>query len=242
MINFATRKNTLNSTMASNDKNPQEEATGIENLNSHLTSAGEKIANNKKIIYWAVGIIAIIGAGLSAYFFLYRNPALNKSYEAYNQVELDAMGNDSIAAAKYMDVAKKYGNSYGGNLAYFDAGMAYYRQGKYKEALAALNEFSSEDEVLDANAAILRGDCNVNLNKYPEAIKCFEEAISRAKDNIEIAPRALLKEANVYSAQKKYADALKCYETIKTQYPEFKIGNGLTIDAYIEREKARLGK
>ena len=76
--------------MASNDKNPQEEANGIENLNSHLTSAGEKLANNKKIIYWAVGIIVLIGAFLAAYFFIYRNPKLNKSYEAYNQVELDA--------------------------------------------------------------------------------------------------------------------------------------------------------
>lgn len=228
--------------MASNDKNPQEEANGIENLNSHLTSAGEKLANNKKIIYWAVGIIVLIGAFLAAYFFIYRNPKLNKSYEAYNQVELDAMGNDSIAAVKYMEVAKKYGNSYGGNLAYFDAGMALYRQGKYKEALAALEKFSSKDELLDANAAILRGDCNVNLNKYPESIKCFEEAIGIAKNNSEIAPRALLKEANVYDAQKKYADALKCYETIKTQYPEFSLGNGMTIDAYIEREKARLGQ
>lgn len=228
--------------MASNDTNPQEEANGIENLNSHLTSAGEKLANNKKIIYWAVGIIVLIGVFLGAYFFIYRNPKLNKSYEAYNQVELDAMGNDSIAAAKYMEVAKKYGSSYGGNLAYLDAGTAYYRQGKYKEALAALEKFSSKDELLDANAMILRGDCNVNLNKYPEALKCYEEAISRAKKNSQIAPRALLKEANIYDAQKKYDEALKCYETIKTQYPEFQLGSGMTIDAYIEREKARIGK
>ena len=45
--------------MASNDKNPQEEENRIESLNSHLTSAGEKLADNKKIIYWAVGAVAV---------------------------------------------------------------------------------------------------------------------------------------------------------------------------------------
>lgn len=48
--------------MASNDKNPQEEENRIESLNSHLTSAGEKLADNKKIIYWAVGAVVAIGA------------------------------------------------------------------------------------------------------------------------------------------------------------------------------------
>lgn len=224
------------------DKNPQEETNSIENLNSHLTSAGEKIANNKKIIYWSVGIVVAVGAFLAGYFFIYRNPHLNKSFEAYNQVELDTQGNDSLAAVKYVEVAKKYGNSDGGNLARLSAGEAFYNQGKYKEALENLKEFSCDDPVLEANATILEGDCYVNLNKYAEALKCYEEATGIAKGNPQIVPRALLKKANIYDAQKKYADALKCYETIKTEYPEFKLGSGITVDAYIEREKARLGK
>ncbi len=224
------------------DNKSNEELNGIENLDSHLKSASEKIADNKKIIYWCVGIVVVIGAFLAGYFFIYRNPQLNKSFEAYNQVELDAMGNDSIAAAKYRDVAKKYGSTDAGKLALLSAGEAYYNQGKYKEALESLKDFSCDDPILDANATILEGDCYVNLKKYPEALKCFQKAVSRAKGNPQIAPRALLKEAVIYDAQKKYADALKCYETIKTEYPEFQLGNGILIDAYIEREKARLGK
>ena len=69
-----------------------------------------------------------------------------------------------------------------------------------------------------------------------------DEAISRADRNPQIVPRVLLKKANIYDAQKKYADALKCYETLKTEYPEFRLGSGMSVDAYIEREKARLGK
>ncbi len=179
---------------------------------------------------------------IAGYIFLYKNPHQSKSYEAYNQVEMDTQGNDSLAAVKYLEVAKKYGSSDGGNLASLSAGEAFYNQGKYKEALASLEKFSCDDPILDANATVLEGDCYVNLNKYPEALKCYDEAISRADRNPQIVPRVLLKKANIYDAQKKYADALKCYETLKTEYPEFRLGSGMSVDAYIEREKARLGK
>ena len=227
---------------SNNENNPQEEIRGIENLDAQLTSAGNKLADNKKIIYWATGAVVIIGALLAGYFFLYRNPNINKSFEAYNQVEIDAAGNDSVAAVKYLDVAKKYSGTDAGKLAGLNAAEVLYNQGKYKEAIKALDGFSSGDAVLEANATILKGDCYVNTNNYAEALKCFDQAISIADRNPQIVPRVLLKEANIYDAQKKYADALKCYEQIKTEYPECRLGGGLTIDAYIEREKARIGK
>lgn len=43
-------------------------------------------------------------------------------------------------------------------------------------------------------------------------------------------------------SRKKYDKALECYESISKDYPTFEPGNGTTIKAYIEREKARLGK
>ena len=60
--------------------------------------------------------------------------------------------------------------------------------------------------------------------------------------NEQIVPRVLLKEANIYDEQKKYDKALECYEKITKEYPAFQPGNGATIEAYAEREKARLGK
>ena len=61
-----------------------------------------------------------------------------------------------------------------------------------------------------------------------------------ADGNPQIAPGILMKEANIYEAQKKYAQALEVYEQIKKDYPEFHYGMGM--DAYIARAKARLGK
>ena len=88
----------------------------------------------------------------------------------------------------------------------------------------------------------LQGDCYVNLKQYDKALSCFDKAVKKADGNPQIAPRVLLKEANVYDAQKKYADALKCYERIASDFPTFQLGNGMTVEAYIAREKARLGK
>ncbi|MBD5224240.1 MAG: tetratricopeptide repeat protein [Bacteroidales bacterium] len=223
------------------NKNEVEE-NAIDKLNSNLSNASERIANNKKIIFWVVGGIAIAAAFVLSYFFIYRNPKLNKAFEAYSQVESKAMGNDSIAATEYKKVADSYSGTDAGELAALSAAEAYYNLGKYKEAAACLEGFSTSEPVLGANALVLTGDCYVNLKQYDKALDYFKKALNKADKNPQIAPRVLLKEANVYDEQKKYDKALECYEQIKADYPQFEVGNGLGIDAYIAREKARLGK
>ena len=202
------------------NKNEVEEQNAIDKLNTNLSEASEKIAENKKVIFWVIGGLAVVAAFVLSYFFIYRNPHLNKAFEAYNQVEIQAQGNDSVAAAEYKKVADKYGNTDAGNL----------------------EKFSTSEPVLAANALALTGDCYVNLKKYDKAIEYFEKAIKKADRNPQIAPRVLLKEANVYDEQKKYDKALGCYQQIKDLYPAFQTGNGMSIDAYIARENARLGK
>lgn len=223
-------------------KNDVENQNAIDRLNDNLSAASEKVAANKKVIFWIVGIIAICAAFTLSYLFIYRNPRLNKAYEAYNEVEIKAMGNDSIAAAEYSKVADSYSGNDAGKLAALSAAESYYNLGKYKEAAAQLEDFSSSEPVLEANAEVLCGDCYVNLKNYDKALDCYKKALSKADGNPQIAVRVLLKEANIYDAQKKYDKALECYETIKKDFPEFRPGNGVGIDAYIEREKARLGK
>lgn len=224
------------------DKKQIEEENAIEKLNDNLTSASQKIAENKKVIFWVLGGIAIVAAFVLSYFFIYRNPHLNKAFEAYNQVEIAAMGNDSVAAAGYKKVADDYSGTDAGKLAALSAAETYYNQGKYKEAVAYLDKFSSSEPVLEANAIVLKGDCYVNLKQYDKALEAYGKALKAANKNPQIAVRVLLKEANIYDAQKKYADALKCYETIKAEYPSYELGNGVSVDAYIARENARLGK
>jgi tetratricopeptide (TPR) repeat protein len=217
-----------------------EETTSIDNLNEHLTSAGRFVEQKRKQIYAIIAVILIIGIGVVAYLMLYRQPKENKSYEEYANVEIKAMGNDSIALAEYMRVADKYSGNGGGNLAALSAGEALYAKGKYQEAVKYLDKFSTSESVLQANVYRLMGDCYVNLKKYQDALNYFDKAISCANGNPEITPVVLMKKAAVYDAQKQYDKAWECYETIQSENPDFTFG--LSIDAYIERERARAGK
>lgn len=227
--------------MASQNQNHQDE-TAIDKVHSHLTDAGTKIANNTKYIYWAIGAIVVVAAFVLGYLFFFQKPKMEKSFEAYNRVQTTSFGNDSIAAAQYKEVADKFKGETAGKLAALSAAESFYNEGKYAEAAEYLKRFSSKDAVLEANALVLLGDCYVNMNKYDEALDAFQKAIRKCDGNPQIAPRVLLKEANIFDAQKKYDKALECYETIKKDFPQFQLGNGVGIDAYIAREKARLEK
>ncbi len=225
--------------MASSNQTP-EQPDQLENINNRLTNLGRNIETNKKAMGIAMGAILVVACLTFAWLYLYKVPKNNKAMEAYNKVELTAMGNDSTTAAMYKKVADEYGGTNAGKLAALSAAETLYNSGKYEEAAKYLKDFSTGDKVLAANAQVLLGDCYVNLKKYDEAISAFKYAEKKADKNPQIAPRALLKMAVVYDEQKKYGDALKCYETIKKDYPQFTLGNGLSIDSYIEREKARL--
>lgn len=225
--------------MAHNDKHQEENA--IDKMNSHLTDAGTKIADNKKIILIALGVILVVAAFVLSYLFIYKNPHMEAAFEAYNGVETQAY-NDSVAGEQYMEVADRYKGDSAGKLAALSAGEALYNQGKYAEAADYLKRFSSKDGVLEANALVLTGDCYVNLENYDEALNYYQKAVRKADNNPQIVPRVLLKMANVYDAQANYGKALECYQQIKNNYPEFKLGNGMEMDAYIAREIARMGE
>ena len=227
--------------MATNN-NQQEEQNTIEVLDENLSNMGRRVETNKKAIYVAFGGILLIAALTFGYIYLIRNPKVEKAYDAYNQVEITAMNNDSVSAAEYKKVADQYSSTDAGKLAALSAAEAFYNTGDYKQAAAMLEKFSTKDKVLGANATTLLGDCYVNLKNYDKAIETFNKAIKECDGNPQIAPRVLLKEAVVFDAQKKYDKALECYESIKKNYPEFTLGGGVTLDSYIEREKARLGK
>lgn len=226
--------------MASHNHNKTQEETAVDKMHSHLTSAGTKIANNKKIIYIGLAILGIVAAFTMSYLFIYKNPHVTKAFEEYNNVSVTATS-DSIAIEQYKAVADKYSGDTAGKLAALSAGEVLYNEGRYEEAAEYLKKFSSNDALLESNAMVLTGDCYVNLENYDLALEWYQKAIRKAGGNPQIVPRVLLKEANIYDALAKYDKALQCYETIKDNYPEFQFGNGVGIEAYIARENARLG-
>lgn len=220
----------------------QQDQNAIDNLNESLTSVSERVAKNKKVLYWTLGLLIAIGACWCAWLWFYQTPRVNNSVAAYDKAMSAAMGGDSIAAAEFAKVADKYSGTDAGNIAAMQAAQAYYRLGKYQETVKYLEKFSTKEEVLGAQSYVLLGDAYVNLKKYDDALSAFNTAIKKAAGNEQIVPMVLWKEANIYDAQKKYQEALNCFEQVKASFPNYTYGNGLTPDAYIAREKARLGK
>lgn len=166
--------------------------------------------------------------------------------------------NDNLLA-EYEKIIKSEGNKPGGNQARIAAAEMYYDKGEYKKTIEYLDKVKVKEPMLKGQLLILKGDSYVNLNNLGEAMKCYDECLKESKDYPMVSVRALLKKALVFDAQQKYGDALAVYKQIKKDYPremeELSLqsvnsenpnmpdfDNAFTIDAFIAREEARLGK
>lgn len=152
----------------------------------------------------------------------------------------DAAQNDSIALSLYEKAADAGYKS--GNRAAAQAAVILYSQGKYQEAINYLDDASLDDNIASAGVEALKGDCYVNLDNYDKALSCYKKAISEADENPEIVPFILVKMANIYRAQQKYADEAKAYETIIKEYPAYTASTRIDIKKYYERAKAMAAK
>ena len=189
-------------------------------------------ANKNTLVGVSVALVVIIAAVLV--WLLVAQSGSRKADELIARA--DAAQNDSIALTLYADAAKAGYKS--GNRAKAEMGIRLYREGKYEEALKYLDDASLDDEIAAAGVYTLQGDCHVNLDQYDQALKCYGKAISKADKNPEIVPFVLIKEANIYRAQGKFADEAKAYKTIIDDYPTYVATTRVDIKKYYERALA----
>lgn len=225
-----------------NNKPQEETRTSIDEVNDTLTGLGSKVQNNPKIIVWSCAGVAVIVAAILIYVYAIRQPGQEAANQALGQADIELlMGNDSIALAKYQQVAANHGYD-AGNLANLNAAILLYKDKKYEEAIKHLNSYSSSENIIGASAKSLEGDCYVNLNKYPEAIECFKKAVKISDNNPHYTPAFLLKEATVYREMKDYSAEAAIYEQIMKDYPNYGSEIGLDIQKYLERAKDAAAK
>lgn len=250
----------------SNNKNTPEEKTKIDELNERLTKAGTKIAEHKKKYGWIIVAVLVVASIVCAILFWWIPMNNSVSSKLYAKAEQNAQraamkennaNTDSVLNAKllaeYEKLIASEGGKTGGNLARISAAEIYYDNGEFQKTIDYLAAAKIKEPVLKAQCLILTGDSYVGLNKLGDALKCYDDAVKDAKDYPMVVVRALLKKALVLDEQKKYADALAVYKQIKKDYPmemeelsayssQFGPESAFSIDAYIAREEARLGK
>lgn len=213
----------------------------LEKVNEALTSSEKFIEKHQKtIITVVIAIVVIVSAVLAVrHFYLIPREekaqvAMYRAVLAFEQDSLDLALNGNADFDGFLFVIDQYGSTQAGNLACAYAGLVYYEKGEYENALEYLSKFSAGDAVVSPAIVASIGNCYANLEKYAEAVKCFEKA-AQATDNDAFSPIYLMKAAAVYEKMGQKADALKLYEKIKSEYPRSQ--QAQTIDSYIERAK-----
>lgn len=225
--------------MATTDKK-QATRTTIDELNEKLSSAEQSVEKNKKkILYVVIAVVALVALGFWGYYGFYQNK-VNDTKELVGKADSAKMeGNDSLALKLYKQAAE--GNGKFANRANLEAAIILYNQGKTNDALAYLDAYDAEESLIGSMAQTLKGDCNVNLKKYDEAVSCYEKAVKVADGNKMLVPFAMYKKAIVLAAQNKHGEAAAIFEEINEKYPAFAPHGqgGLDMQKLMEQEKFR---
>ena len=223
-------------------KQDQGARTTLEEVNESLTTAAQRIEDNKKYINWALIAIAVIALLAIGYIYGIRNPNLEKAKDQIGTADLELLqGNEDQALKDYEKVAAEFGNKTA-ERAHLNAAILLYQKGEYEKAVKHLEEFSPAGNLIGPASQSLLGDCYVNLKKLDKAIAAYDKAISLAGDNDAYAPAFMVKKASVLHEQKKYAEEAAVYQTIKDKYITYTQQTGLNVDKYIERANELAGK
>ena len=205
------------------------------------------IEKYSKTNIWCVRGVIVLGVGIWLYIDKVVKPRSDKAAEHLYAAEEQFMaGADSAAlnapaagAMGLLEIADKYSSTDAGKLAHAYAGIIYYDEGKYEEAIRELKAFKAKEKMVAPSITRLIGDCYVELGKYDEAAKYFMDA-AKAADNPVISPSCLIKAGHVYEELGKYDQALKAYKEIQDKY--YTAPESESIEASIIRVEAQLKK
>ena len=208
-----------------------------EKVNETISRTDQFFRDNKKTIYGILIALLVIGLAIVAFYKFYYQPkakeAAAQMYPAEasfrnGEYELALNGDGNVLG--FAQVISDFGAKAGKDV-YMYAGICEPHLGNYQEAINYLKKYDGKESILKARATAAMGDAYVGLEKYSEALGCFEKAAAEA-DNM-FAATYLLKAGVVCEELGDKAKALGFYKKIKDQYPQSI--EGYDIDKYITR-------
>ena len=212
----------------------------ISNVEQTLTQTEHFLEENYKTLLITLGVlVALVGIGWLGKIYLNKrnDEAQSQIYQAEKYLEMDSVKlalNGDGNYLGFLDIAKEYRLTNSGNLARYSAGICYLHLGQYQDAIDFLNKYSKKDKVIGSLAIGATGDAYVELGDLDKGIAKYLEAADYAKNSFN-TPIFLMKAAELHELNGKYADALKIYERIESEYPEST--EGTSIEKYIARVK-----
>jgi TolA-binding protein len=214
--------------MAKKETKKSEQNELIENpevIAEKLVPGEDFLKSNSKILAGILAVAVVLIGGVL--FFQYNTQQQNEKAQAemfqavyfFEQDSVDfALNGDGINKG-FLTIIEDYPRTDAANLSHFYTGSIYLSQKKFEDALTHLEEFSSDDYLVQAKAYSLVGDANLELGKNEEAIAQYTKA-ARTNENKFMSPKYLAKLAVAQEEAGKVEDAIKTYTEIEEKYYE----------------------
>ncbi|MFD2246698.1 tetratricopeptide repeat protein [Pontibacter ruber] len=188
-------------------------------LAERLAQSEDFVKKNKsKLLGVFAAIAALIVGG-----FLYYNYRTTQNQEAQDALfqavyyfEADSMSKALNGDGQYdglLKIADDYSGTDAGNLANFYAGVALLKEGKFAEAQDHLEDFKSDDFLMQARAYSLVGDALLEQGKNKEAADMYKKAADH-NANQYFSPQYLMKAGIAYEAGNDFKAAAEVYDKI----------------------------
>ena len=221
-------------------------------LDESASKTEEWAIKNQKYIFGIVGIAAVIVLGYLGYKKYITEPKANEAMnemftaqkyfdQAVNGTDKDSLYTLALNGAEgkfgMVDIVNEYSGTPAANLARYYAGMAYLNLKDYPNAIAYLEDFSSDDIILNAIAKGGIGDAFAQLNQPENALEYYEKAVA-VSDNEFTAPLYLFKAGNIALTLGDNSKALKYFKRIKNEFSSATEANN--IDVFIGKAEASL--
>lgn len=191
-----------------------------EALADQISHTEEFLSKNRNMIAAFVGgILLLIGGyfGYQYYMEEAETEAQNAMFPAVFFFESDslnaALNGTKTGTQGLLSIAEEFSGTKAGNLANFYIGTIYLKQGKFSEAIEALEKFSSDDALVQPRAWSLIGDAYSEQGKYEEAESWYKKAADY-KANKYFTPTYLMKLAFVQEKQNNWSGAVTSYTTL----------------------------
>ena len=190
-----------------------------------LVPGDDFLKSNSKIIVGIFAVAAVLIGGIL--FFQYNTQQQNEKAQAeifqavyfFEQDSIDfALNGDGINKG-FLTIIEDYPRTDAANLSHFYTGSIYLSQKKFEDALTHLEEFSTDDYLVQAKAYSLIGDANLELGKTEDAIAKYTKA-ARTHENKYMSPKYLAKLAVAQEEAGKLEDAIQTYAEIEEKYYE----------------------
>lgn len=214
-------------------------------LATRLVESEDFVRRNKTALLSLLAVVVLAVAGAFA-FYTWRTNQNQKAqaamFQAVNYWEADSLNKALKGDGQYdglATIATEYDGTKAANLANFYAGVAALKEGRYQNAINYLEDFTSDDLLVQARAYALTGDAYLELNKYKEAADQYEKA-ANYKSNEYFTPSYLMKEATARELAKDYEGAIKAYSRIVDEYQN--AAEITEAKEYLARAQALAGK